>query len=126
MPAAKPQKKRMNLTKACDTLFSKIIRARGCCEINHVTKCPSGPLQCCHIFSRSYRAVRFDERNAVAGCAGCHLFFTLNPEEWDDWRVEHLGIGLYEELRAKAMAGGRSDLAEVKAALEARLAEVSA
>lgn len=79
------QKKRMSATKRADAAFSKLIRSRGICELAPMrpeTKC-SGALQCCHIISRRYRAIRWDERNALAGCQGHHTFFTHRPLEWE-------------------------------------------
>ena len=126
MPAAKPQKKRMNLTKKADALFSKITRAGGVCEIGHVSKCPSGNLQCAHGFSRRYLATRWDFRNSFSACAGCHYWFTERPLEWECFLRERWGDERYDELRALALRGPKPDFDELIPALEARLAEVSA
>lgn len=86
-----------------DRLFSLIVRARGECEVKQVSKCPSGPLQCAHIFSRRYRSIRFDEANALCACAGCHQWFTNRPLEWEDWLRARLGNDTYEWLRTRAL-----------------------
>lgn len=108
-----------------DALFSKVIRLRGECEIARSCK---GNLQCCHGFSRSYWATRFDERNAFAGCASCHLWFTLHPEEWTDWLKARWGEDLYWEIREVAMNGrrpSREQLEELAAGFRVRLKEAA-
>lgn len=81
-----------------DRLFSLSIRAINECEIDD-GKPHTGNLQCCHIFSRSYHAIRWDPRNAVSGCQGHHTFYTHHPEEWDIWRRDWLGEETFTELR---------------------------
>lgn len=80
------QKQRMAATKRADAAFSAAIRARGRCELAamHPDLECSGALQCCHIKSRRYRAIRWSEDNALAGCAAHHVYFTHRPEEWED------------------------------------------
>lgn len=101
------QKTRRNYSKQADTLFSKIVRSRGVCEIKTNTDC-LGSLQCCHGFSRRYRPTRWDFENAWAGCARHHQWWTAHPEEWRDWMQRTLGGG-YEPLRLRAMSGERTD-----------------
>ena len=121
MPAAKPQKKRMALTKKADALFGKIIRASGHC-INCGT---TEVIQAAHGFSRRYLAVRWDERNCFALCRREHMHFTHHPLEWDEWLHNQWGDPLYNELRRLALDGRKPDFDELIPALEARLAEVS-
>lgn len=109
-------KRRANRTKGCDTIFGRIIRSRGACENCGRTT----GLQAAHGFSRRYRAVRWDERNCFCLDAGCHLYYTMRPLEWDDWMRERLGIDLYYELRLLATTGRNPDLDETLASLKAR------
>lgn len=120
------QKKRMAGTKKCDALFSKLVRTRGGCEIRHMANCPVGNLQCAHGFSRRYRAVRWDERNAFCACAGCHMYFTHHPLEWNVWLKERWGDDLWDELHGLALAGGKQDLEAVRDRLESALRETEA
>ncbi len=101
------QKTRRNWSKQCDVLFSRIVRSRGVCEIKTDTEC-LGALQCCHGFSRRYRATRWDFDNAFAGCARHHLYWTAHPIEWDEWMRDTLGSH-YEGLRYLALSGERPD-----------------
>lgn len=102
--------------KQADTLFSQIVRSAGRCA-----NCSSTEhLQCAHGFSRRYRAVRFDERNAWPLCRSCHVYFTHRPLEWDDWMVSRLGDHRYVELRHEALTGPNPDLGETLKALRER------
>lgn len=122
----KPQKRRtvkkQNQTKEADTLFSLIVRAPGRCLILGCGK--KTGLQCAHGFSRRYRPIRWDERNAFCLCAGHHHWFTMRPLEWDEWLRNRLGVELYQELRSKALAGGRTDFKATLARLRARKNEI--
>ena len=115
-----PQQLRMALGKKCDRLFSELIRSRGECELRGTAEC-RGVLQCCHGFSRRFRSLRWDERNAFAGCAGCHLYFTKRPDEWTWWLLDRWGSTLYFELKNLALAGAKPDLEAIEADLRARL-----
>lgn len=107
--------------KACDELFGRIIRARGRCEVCGTPH----DLQCAHGFSRRYRAVRWDERNAFALCRGCHLKYTVRPLEWDEWLLDRWGAVLYEEMRRLALHGRNPNLKEEAARLRARVEEAA-
>lgn len=106
------QKARVN---HLDRLFSVLTRAGGECVHCGATE----RLQCAHGFSRRYRNVRWDSRNAFCLCQGCHLFFTHRPLEWDEWLRDRWGEDLYAELRALALSIAKVDLDEVRAALVA-------
>ena len=100
-----------------DRLFSLAVRAVGRCESGRETHL--GNLQCAHGFSRSYKAVRWDRRNAWSFCAGCHVFYTHKPIEFDLWMLDRLGIELYGELRELALTHRTPDLELVLAELRA-------
>lgn len=55
-----------------DTLFSKIMRIKNpiCCKCGKTEN-----LNTCHIFSRGHYNTRFDEKNTVSMCFGCHQWF---------------------------------------------------
>lgn len=108
-----------------DRLFSLIVRSRGKCEIGVVAKCPSGALQCAHIISRRYRALRWDESNAVAACAGDHLWMTLHPLEWEAWVDEHIGADLHKHMKHRALSEPNPKLASVLTRLEQRWAVIT-
>lgn len=90
---------RRNFKTQADALFSAAIRRIGYCE-----ECgETAFLQCAHIVSRSYSAIRTDFRNAVALCRSCHMFYTPRPLEWEAWAIARLGEDLYRHLRFLAV-----------------------
>lgn len=97
----------MNKTQAvkkADALFSKEVRSVGYCEaqIYPPVKC-NGNLQCCHIRSRRYRAVRWLRENAVCMCAAHHLYFTHHPLEWEEFAQALRGPMRFDRLREMAL-----------------------
>ena len=104
--------------READRLFSLLVRSVGRCEADDGRPC-KGPLQCAHLFSRRYEGARWMPANAVALCAGHHVFYTHRPEEWDDWRRTFLA-NTYEYVRGRAMFGGKQDMDQVLARLTER------
>ena len=104
-----------------DRLFSRYIRARD----RHCVVCgePTN-LQCAHLISRRYLAVRWDPGNAVALCVADHKRFTEDPLGWDAWCEERLGAEAWSRLKQRARRGGMPDLAFTIAELRAMLKEV--
>jgi len=108
------QKKRMAATKKADALFGKHVRERGVCQLQEMqpeTAC-SGALQWCHIISRSYRAIRWNEENSLCGCQSHHMFFTHRPLEWQA-AIDIFEPGLWDELRYRALNDPPMDPKEV-------------
>jgi hypothetical protein len=105
-------------TEEADRLFSLAVREVGYCEVND-GKPHNGNLQCCHLFSRSYKAIRWDRRNALSGCQAHHTYYTHRPVEWDELMRERLGYDLYAELRDLALTHVAPPLDEVLAELRA-------
>lgn len=72
---AKPKKrpKKSGAAKALDTVFAEYIRKRDrCC----ITCGSSDNLQCSHFIAKAQGyALRWDEENCNAQCAGCHMEF---------------------------------------------------
>lgn len=117
----KPKKPpRQNLSAQCDALFAKLIRQPGVCRIEGCGA--TTQLQCCHHFSRRYRAVRWDFRNASVMCARHHQYYTAHPIEWDDLLREWWGEKGYAEMRALALNPPPSP--DSRPALRALLAEL--
>lgn len=140
------QRKRQSQRRVADDLFSKLVRSVGYCEAEGrilivewelgeaahqydgtgVTSPHAGPLQCAHVFSRSYIATRFERMNAVCLCAAHHVYFTHRPLEWEDWCREQLGSAVYDELRRTALRGGRPSYPELIADLRRQLGGAAA
>lgn len=83
------------LTRRLDKICSEIIRSRGVCE-----KCGSSKnLQCCHIFSRTYRSTRWSLENLLCLCAKCHFWSHKNPILFAEFVKVNIGILEYEKLK---------------------------
>lgn len=90
------------MTNKLDKKCSQIIRARGYCE-----RC--GPLkyhdysllQCAHIYSRTYKSVRFDLLNLLCLCASCHFWAHKNPIDFGEWVKDHIGLANYTILKQR-------------------------
>ena len=102
------------LVKVADALFGAIIRSAGHCQSGRPNH--AGTLQCAHGFSRRYEGTRWDLLNAWCLCAGCHVYYTHRPLEWDEWLRERMGSD-YEPTRRKAINGGKQDVAAIIEAL---------
>ena len=82
-----------------DKIVSLIVRSKGKCERCGKTE----GLQAAHIFSRGNMAVRYDFKNLLCLCSGCHIFFAhKNPIEFSEWVRGRLGEGQYQVLRRRA------------------------
>ena len=88
------------LTKKLDQACSLITRSKGRC-----VKCGEQryqQLQCCHIYSRTYKSVRWDLLNLLCMCASCHRWGHNNPCLFTEFVQTYLGAEQYEELKARA------------------------
>lgn len=66
-----------------DRLFSLLIRKVEVCQLAGLDKVRcGGGLQCAHIVGRAIMRLRWDTANALSLCAGHHVFYTNNPEQW--------------------------------------------
>lgn len=109
----KPTKK--SLTNKLDRECSRIIRSQGSC-----LRCGNTTyslLQCCHIFSRKNRAVRFDFKNLLCLCAGCHFWVHQNPTLFGEFVKEWLGAE-YNLLKHRATSIKKWTLEEMQELLE--------
>lgn len=107
-------------------LHSELIRARGRCE-----RCGKAGVafDCAHIIGRRYSATRTDENNAWCLCKGCHMRLTEHPDEHMSFVAETIGMDAFDVLKAKALAGVKSNEASWRSECErltALLAEVHA
>lgn len=98
-------KKRQAWMKKSDVLFSKLVRDRDGACVNCMS---TTNLQCAHLISRSYKAIRTNFDNAVTLCRGCHVKFTHRPLEWREW-VEACFPGRWDALKAEALAYPKVD-----------------
>jgi len=84
---------KIRLTKL-DAEFSRAIRKRDkwrCRRCGTQYAEGSRGLHCAHIVGRRNRELRWDERNAVSLCMGCHLWAHANPLAFTDWLKDEIG-----------------------------------
>lgn len=89
-----------------DTMFSKRIRERDeSCRAagTDAVEC-KGYLQCAHLVSRRYRALRWSDQGAIALCMAHHMRFTHYPLEWQEWVDLNQPTGLmWDDLKYLAL-----------------------
>jgi len=107
----------------CDSVFSQIVKLRDgkCQETNTTDK-----LQCAHIISRIYHAVRWDFDNALALSFKRHMYYTHHPVEWRRFIREHFGKGYYEMLEKRALKYKKMTLKDYKELYEELNAKLEA
>ena len=109
---------RGKMGRLADKLFSLIVRHSGLCDAGY--RSHAGAVQCAHLVSRSYRSVRWDEANALPLCAGCHVYYTHHPLEWEQYITERNGPEAIAALKARAMKRWDGDIEGVLVRLAAR------
>lgn len=90
------------LNKQLDMLWSQVVRKNGYCEYCGKKGGKDGEvvLHAHHIFSRRYFSTRWDVRNGVCLCNGCHLYKAHKDiQEFSDWVVEHFGEEKIQAIR---------------------------
>ena len=92
-----------------DTLYSEYIRKRamklaGGCQrpACNRSKRSYQELDAAHLHSRNKRTVRWDPRNGVGLCGGCHRYIDSNKEAKIALEIEILGQEEYERLYVQA------------------------
>lgn len=105
---------RTSLRTKADTLFSLHIRRDGVCVRCGKTE----GLQCAHIVSRRYLSTRWDDDNAVCLCAGCHIYMTHRPLEWDVWVTKRIGADAYAAIKRRALKTTKPDYEAIVARIK--------
>lgn len=113
---------------ALDALFSKYIRLRAkstCERCGKTYPSNSRALHCAHIFSRGKLSVRYDPRNALALCYGCHRHADQHKETvlYPLYIATH-GKACFEQLQLRANLPKKLDRTAVALELRALLKEL--
>ena len=95
-----------------DSAFSNYIRTRDnwqCqrCFTHYAS--PTSALHCSHFWGRARKSTRFDSKNCIALCHGCHSFFTANPELHRQFYLKRIGQKEYDALMIRANTPGKPD-----------------
>jgi len=115
----KPSK--TTLRNKLDKICSQIVRARGICA----SCLKKENLQCCHIYSRTYNATRWDLDNLLCLCASCHFYFHKNPLEFANFVKEYCNdekLAMLHEARNQITKYTTEDL-EIKLKILTEMAE---
>lgn len=119
----------LHARKEADRIFSLYIRKRDqVCQASMGGVLCGLPydLQCAHLISRRYFALRWNPENAVALCTFHHKKWTEDPLGWDDWCAEHVGAEDWEAMKFRAQRGGMPDLGIVIEDIRALTKELAA
>lgn len=92
------------MKKVADKVFSVWIRLRDsdemgmcrcftCGAVKHWTE-----MQCGHYISRSWMALRYDEKNCHAQCVACNIFKMGNMDEYALALIRRYGKNILKEL----------------------------
>lgn len=106
-----------------DALFAEYVRYRDryICQRCGTKYDPESPnvnkrYHCAHIEGRGKETVRWDERNAIGLCYGCHKYLDSRPMEKMEWFKEKFGEDRYYKVYEKSLEVGRfrkSDIQEL-------------
>lgn len=99
-----------SLTRKLDKVCSLIVRKNPCAKCGEAQY---DKLQCAHIFSRTYRSVRWDLLNLLSLCASCHFWAHRNPILFQEFIYEYLGENQYFALKQRAAALKKWSLTEM-------------
>ena len=70
----------------------------GGCERCHQSKLSYKDLQAAHFHSRNKHTARWDIRNSVGLCGGCHRHIDGNKEAKLEFEIKCLGVDEYDSL----------------------------
>ena len=94
---------RQKIETLLDELYREYIRRRamkrvGGCERCHTPKLSYRDLQAAHFHTRGGHTTRWDIRNSVGLCGGCHMYIDSHEEEKIEFEKQVLGEEEYERL----------------------------
>lgn len=96
-----------------DATFSDVVRlsAGYICEICGIESDPESMsnvrMECSHDISRRFVITRYDTRNAICSCSGCHRKTTDDPHFHSEAFIRIKGKDVVENNRIKAHSGER-------------------
>jgi 5-methylcytosine-specific restriction endonuclease McrA len=89
-------KSKTGLMRKADRLFSEHWRKKiGKCE--HCAR-RNIKLDLAHIITRDCRKLRYERKNCVVLCSGCHFYFHKHPLNFAEWVKKHKGPEAYKFL----------------------------
>jgi hypothetical protein len=113
----KPRKisERKALIAQCDQLLSRIVRLEDKCCLYCKRVWDFNKLYNHHIFSRKNLGTRFERKNCLCLCFGCHDGVAhTDPEVFREWLIDRMGIKEFERLKVQAMGRVKFDVADLR------------
>ena len=102
--AAKPKAKKKGFKSVkvspADTAFSLCVRTAANFTCGKCGK-TDARMECSHIYSRKYRAIRWCKENAMCKCNYCHRWWHQNPLDAAAWFVSLVGESFVDLLKEK-------------------------
>jgi len=125
--AAKPKAKKKGFKSVkvspADTAFSLCVRTAANFTCGKCGKV-EGRMECSHIFSRKYRAIRWCKENAMCKCNYCHRWWHQNPLDAAAWFMSLVGesfVDLLKEKRDSKLKVPKTEEPEIAAHYRAEL-----
>ena len=106
-----------------DTAFSLCVRTAASFTCGKCGKA-EGRMECSHIYSRKYRAIRWCKDNAMCKCNYCHRWWHQNPLDAAAWFVSLVGesfVDLLKEKRDSKLKVPKTEEKEIAAHYKAEL-----
>ena len=120
----------MKIDKELDILCSEFVRRRAILRVGGCERClrPKIDIQkdngkifpawkqldWCHLISRNYKSVRWNEDNGVGCCGGCHRYLDNNAKEKVEFIYQTIGEEKYNLLEAQTRPGNYIDKQVIK------------
>lgn len=117
-------KKRTDLVKKLDKVFSRYIRLRDAMPNGYFRCIACGQLKrieqadCGHFYSRKHMATRFDEDNCSAECSACNRFSADHLIGYQTNLIKKIGMARFELLGQKVRMVKKWSDFELKAMIE--------
>lgn len=112
---------------ALDKKFSFYIRSRDEWKCQRCFKQyvhPTSGLHCSHFYGRARKSTRFDEKNCMSICHGCHSHLTANPELHRQFMLKKIGQKEYDALMIRANFPRKPDYEMINLYLTEKLKEL--
>ena len=109
---------RKTTIKKLDKIFADKVKSKGVCQLAFLDSLTcKGNLQCMHIISRKYKVLRWDFKNAMAGCMAHHFWYTNNPWLWHEL-IMHKFPSTYDYVNSRKHEVWDKDLIAVEESLK--------
>ena len=113
----KKKSNRKAIIRKLDKIFADKVKEGGICQLAYLDNITcKGNLQTMHIISRKYKILRWDFKNAMAGCMAHHFFYTNNPWLWHEL-IMHKFPATYDYVNSRKNEAWDKDLSKIEAEL---------